>query len=616
MLSIMTHFVLRGFRGLLLVGLLANLGMPFASASNLPAPTELSVGPFLVDPLGYGERSPQFSWKLLADPEGLMQSGFQIVCASERSGLENAPDLWDSGWVSSGESTFVDYAGEPLESRDSVYWRVRYRDADGRVSEWSRVAHFEIALLDRQDWQAEWIFLPEDEPAGTPPAPYFRKTFELNEGEVVLARVYVSARGIYELQINGQRVGDDVLQPEWTDYAKRSIFGTYDVTELLREGDNALGAVLGEMWYTGVFGHGVQRNKYGEIPEFLMQLEVTFADGTRQTIVTDETWRATRTGPIVYSNIYHGERYDARLELGDWSSPGFDDKDWKSVSSNGWDDSVELWPRPHQPVRIIETRCAVSMSEAAEDRYIFDFGQNMSGWARIRVPSEPGRVYTLRFAEMLQEDGSLYTANYRAAEATDTYTCATSGEIVWEPSFTFRGFRYVELSGLPEGMEPDPGWVSGVVVHNDMPPTGSFVSSDERLNQLQSNIQWGQRSNFLAVPTDCPQRDERKGWTGDAQVFSGTANYNFNTLAFFVKWCQDLRDSQYETGAIPYWAPNFPNRPQKVSSGWGDACVIVPWNAYESFGYKRILEENYAMMRDWIRYYRESPETEGLIYRG
>ena len=260
---------------------------------------------------------------------------------------------------------------------------------------------------------------------------------------------------------------------------------------------------------------------------------------------------------------------------------------------------------------------ARSVTPSGEGRYIFDFGQDIVGWARLQAPGAPGRAYTLRFAEMLREDGQLYTENYRAARSTDVYTCKGAGVESWEPSFTFHGFRYAELDGVPEGVIPQSDWLTGIVLHNDMPPTGSFESSHPMLNQLQSNIQWGQRGNFLAVPTDCPQRDERLGWTGDAQVFCATANFNFNTLAFFVKWCTDLRDSQLENGGIPWVVPNLPELEQESSSSaWGDAAVIVPWEVYRSFGYKRILEDNYQMMVDWVRYYEEHPKTEGLIHDG
>lgn len=586
-----------------------------AMATVLTAPTELKVGPLLTDPLGYSEQVPQFSWKLPDDLPGLHQSAYQIVCASTLEKLTTEPDLWDSGWVNSSQSLFVDYEGRPLQSRERLYWRVRYKNSTGIPSEWSDPAALEMSLLERDDWQAQWIFLPEEKPEESPPAPFLRKEFSLKDKPIRTARLYASARGIYEMHVNGVRVGDDYFQPEWTDYTRRSLFVTYDVTNLLHPKTNAIGSILGEMWYAGKMGYASANNLYGDTPQLLAQLEVTYADGERQVIVTDESWKAAR-GPITFANIYDGERYDARLEFGSWSSPGFDDSAWEKVTAAPIEADIILSPRPNQPVRAIMEIRPKSVKQIGPGAYIFDIGQNMVGWARIKVPGARDHTYTLRFAEMLQDDGSLYTANYRTAESTDTYTCRGDAIEVWEPRLTFHGFRYVELSGVPDGLEPTEDWVTAVVLHNEMPPTGSFKSSHSMLNQLQSNIQWGQRGNFLAVPTDCPQRDERLGWTGDAQVFVSTANYNFDTLAFFVKWCADMRDSQHSSGSIPFFIPSFVGYEARTSTAWGDAAVIVPWEVYQSFGYRRILEDNYRMMCEWVRHYEEHEETKDYIHSG
>ena len=586
-----------------------------ASEPILPGAIDLRVGPLLENPVGYGERTPQFSWKLPPGASIDRQAAYQVVCARAPENLAGRPDLWDSGWISSEQSTFVDYAGEPLQSRDIAYWKVRYKTPEGEVSAWSPVARFEMALLDPADWQARWIYLPEEKPEETAPAPYLRRSFRVEEKPVARARVYAAARGIYELQINGERIGREHFAPEWTDYTKRLHFMTYDLTDQLQAGKNVIGGLLGEMWYAGVFGLGSASNQYGEIPELLLQLEITYADGSRQMVVTDESWRG-KTGPIVFSNIYLGENYDARLELGAWSSPGYDAAGWLEVGVKEIDSSILLEAKPNQPVRAIMEIPARSVNEPEPGRFVFDLGQNIVGWPRIKVPGEEGRTYTLRFAEMLEDNGTLYTDNYRAAKSIDTYISRGDEEETWEPRLTFHGFRYVELSGLPDGVRPDQDRVTGVVLHNDMPKTGHFASSDETLNQLQSNIEWGQRGNFLAVPTDCPQRDERLGWTGDAQVFCATANYNFDTLAFFVKWAADMRDSQRADGSIPFYAPYFPRGRQNASTAWGDAAVIVPWEVYQSFGYKRILEDNFGMMSEWLRFYEEHESTVDLIHSG
>ncbi|HSH08869.1 MAG TPA: family 78 glycoside hydrolase catalytic domain, partial [Oceanipulchritudo sp.] len=572
------------------------------------------MGPLLENALGYGERHPQLSWKL-PPLDGLAQSAYRIVCSRERGALPGQPDLWDSGWVQSGQSVFVDYDGPALHSRERVYWQVCYKDQTGTESDWSPVAWFEMALLEPSDWQAEWIYLPEENPEETAPAPHLRKEFALPGKAIRSARLYTAARGIFEVEINGQRVGNEHFSPEWTDYHKRIHFTTHEVTPFLQAGANTVGAILGEMWYAGALGYKNTGNFWGDTPELLLQLEVTLEDGTREVIASNGSWQGS-TGPVTYASLYNGENYDARLELGDWSRPGYDTGHWAAVKTKAIDPTILLEPKPNQPVRAVRELLPQTVKQLAPGSWLFDLGQNMVGWVRIAVPAKAGRTYTLRFAEMLQDDGTLYTENYRTAKSTDAYICRGDGVETWQPRLTFHGFRYVELSGVPEDLEPDAGWLTGIVLHNDMPPTGQFTSSHAMLNQLQSNIQWGQRGNFLAVPTDCPQRDERLGWTGDAQVFCATANYNFNTLAFFVKWCADMRDSQLPDGGIPFYVPTFPLDTIRSSSAWGDAAVIVPWEVYQSFGYKRILEENFDMMRAWVRHYETNPETTDLIHRG
>jgi len=590
-----------------------------STAYSSLVPFDLTVGPFLTNPLGFGDKLPLFSWKLPLNEQVKHQTAYRIVCASDPKMLSDSPDLWDSGWISSNQSLFIDYQGSPLQSRKRVYWKVRLKSGDDILSDWSDSASFELSLLNRTDWSAQWIHLHEESSDESAPPPYFRKKFALKDKPIEKARVYASAKGVFELHLNGQRVSDEYFAPEWTAYHVHSHFVTYDLTDSLKSGVNVIGAVLGETWYSGVMGLGgkdiTARNRYGKTPELLIQIEITYTDGTRQTIITDDTWRGQR-GPIIASNIYNGEHYDANQELGEWLEPNFDDHDWEHAQSKKIEPSVQLTAKPNQPIRIIEELFPQSVTEITPGTYVFDLGQNMVGWPRLKIQGCAGKTYTLRFAEMLNDDGTLYTDNYRSAKSTDSYTCKDNSFIEWEPKFTFHGFRYVELSVVPKDVAISTKTITGVVLHNDMPQTGSFVSSDNRLNQLQSNIRWGQKGNFFAVPTDCPQRDERLGWTGDAQVFCATANYNFNTLAFFEKWCSDLRDSQYENGGIPFYVPTFPLVPHQSSTGWGDACVIVPWEVYRSFGYKKILSDNYEMMVHWLRYYEEHEATKSLIHNG
>ena len=573
---------------------------------------DLRVGPLLQNPLGYGDANPQFTWRLPASEEELLQTAYRIVVSSKQETLQSDPDLWDSGKVESNASTFVDYAGKQLSSRDRVFWAVKYWDPRDRESAWSETAHFELGLLQRSDWTAKWIALPVEPSEESQPAPHFRREFALGGNQIKQARAYITALGSFELNLNGRRVSEDYFTPGWTEYKKRVHTMTFDVTPYLRSNENAIGIVLGDGWYCGKIMVN-KRTRNGAYPEVLLQLEITFADGTKQTIVSDGSWKAA-TGPILMSDHYDGEVYDAGRELGAWTEPGYDDSAWQAVARRDIDDRIDLTPKPNPPIRKRETLATVAVTEPETGKFVFDLGQNIVGWARIDVPASPGRKITLRFAEMLNEDGTLYTENYRKARSTDSYICKGDGREQWEPHFTFHGFRYVELSGLDPDIKPDASMVTGVVLYNDMEPTGSFQTSNGLLNRLQENILWGQRGNFFAVPTDCPQRDERLGWTGDAQVFCPTACFNYNALAFFAKWCADIRDAQFEDGGIPWVVPDTWPTKMVPSPAWGDAGVIVPWEVYRHFGYQRILEDNYEMMAGWIRFHQKMTKENDHIW--
>jgi alpha-L-rhamnosidase len=446
--------------------------------------------------------------------------------------------------------------------------------------------------------QAHWI---SSRVLGSPtvmaPAPYFRRSFTLKQ-PVRSAQLAITALGVYEAEINGQRVGDQVLAPGWTDYRKRVAYQVYDVTALLRAGENVLGAVLGDGWYCGYVAWK-KRQFYGERPSLLAQLRVVLGDGTAVTVGTDSTWK-TLTGPILENDLLKGEAYDARLELAGWSEPGYPAVDWQPVLTI---DGVkaELVTSAAPPVRRIQELTPIAETrpgEAAWLKRVFDLGQNFNGRVRIAVRSKRGTTLIIRHAEMLQKDCLLYTENLRGARATDYYTCRGDGLETWEPRFTFHGFRYVEVEGLQpeETLE-----LTGIVLHSDMAPTGSFECSAPMLNQLQHNIVWGQKSNFLDVPTDCPQRDERLGWTGDAQVFIRTACFNSDVRGFFYKWMQDMRDAQKATGALPPVVPD-PDATDLADGGpaWSDAIIICPWTIYLCYGDQKILEDHYDAMRRYM----------------
>ncbi|MCF7863879.1 MAG: glycoside hydrolase family 78 protein [Kiritimatiellales bacterium] len=552
-------------------------------------PYALTVGEGFTDPLGFHDATPVFSWKL---PECVIK---QTAYSLEVKGDGVA---WNSGWVESGQSVFVPYGGEPLHSRQRMEWRVRVRDEKGKELDWSKPARFELGLLSAKDWKAQWIRPAAESDPKQEAVAYLRREFPAS-GEIVRARLYVTARGLYEIWLNGEKVGNDAFVPGWTSYTKRIDTLTYDVTENLQTGTNAILAMLGTGWYAGRVGWQHDKSLFGRHPELLLQLEIAYQDGRVEKIVSDGNWKASLDGPVVASDLYDGECYDARKNCSLWGAV--------SAADLG---PERLVPKPFAPVRAMDTLATCNVTEPQPGRFVFDLGQNMVGWERIRIPVEKDKTVTIRVAEMLNPDGTLYTANYRSAKSTDSYTAAKTGTIDWQPTFTFHGFRYLELSGLPAGAKPEPGWVEGIVLYSGLPQIGTFESSHEKLNQLQRNIVWGQRGNFLDVPTDCPQRDERLGWTGDAQVFCPAAMFNQDCHAFFKSWLGSMRDDQMADGRIPNVVPDVSRRGE--SPGWMDAATIIPWEVYVRTGDTEILAENHAMMERLVGWYR-AQSVHGLI---
>jgi alpha-L-rhamnosidase len=576
---------------------------------------------YRVDPLGIDERAPRLSWVLESDGQSQTQSAYRILVAGNEEALEAEENLlWDSGKVESGRTVGVEYGGEALGSGSRCVWKVCVWDGAGNPSPYAGPAVFETGLLERSDWEGAWISAGEDpdqdfDPPtgeqyddlanGLAPSPYLRKVFSLDR-PVRRARLYATARGVYELSINGQRVGEDVLAPGWTDYDQRVQYQTYDVTQLLAEGPNVLGAVLGDGWFAGFVGFDPKHRGalYGPRPQLLAQLDVEYEDGTAEGITTDGSWRRS-TGPILFSDLLMGESYDARKEMPGWAEPGFGDSDWYGVEVEEIGDS-NLVAQPDEGIRVTEEVEAKTVTEPRDGVYVFDMGRNMVGWVRLTVEGEAGTEITLRHAEAMNPDGTIYTTNLRSARATDRYILGGGSEEVYEPRFTFHGFRYVEVTGYPG--EPPLGVVTGRVVHSATPPSGSFGCSSPMVNELQENIVWGQRGNFLSVPTDCPQRDERLGWMGDAQVFVRTASFNMDVAAFFEKWMTDVEDAQSHEGAFPDVAPLLKGSGlidlRWGAPAWGDAGVIVPWTIYRTYGDTRIIERHYDAMTRWMEYLR------------
>jgi len=459
------------------------------------------------------------------------------------------------------------------------------------------------AMMKTQFNEARWIGIAAAAEGNARPSPFLRKAFRL-AAPVRQAVLHWTALGLAEVSINGQTVGDAVLAPGWSDFRSRVQALSVDVTGFLNSGDNVLGAILGDGWYCGHMLWKGGRNHYGTEPRFLARLDLELENGERVVVLSGSDWQAA-AGAILESDLYHGETYDARRELPGWSEPGGGDGGpWEPVAVfSDYEGIIE--PKRNEPARCTETLMPVSVTPHADSSAIFDFGQNFAGVCRLRVKAPAGTKVVLHFAEMLNDNGSLYRENLRTARATDTYICRGGGVEEWTPRFTFHGFRYVGVTGL--GDNPPPDTLLGLVWHSDMPETGSFECSNPDINQLESNIRWGMRSNFLDVPTDCPQRDERLGWTGDAQVFIGTAAFHYDVSRFFEKWMCDLVDGQRADGAFPHVAPDllsvyFPPDQAFGAAAWADAGVICPWQIYRHFGNTRILEENYGAMTRWIDY--------------
>jgi alpha-L-rhamnosidase len=572
---------------------------PAAAQSGHLTPTGLRVE-YATNPLGIDAATPRLSWRSESDVRGAKQTAYRVQTAASEPDLEAGRFLWDSGRVDSDRSLFLPYGGPALASGQRVVWRVRVWDGEGEASAWSAPAWWEMGLLDASDWTAAWI-----KPAGpvdtaaARPAPMLRGAFEV-DGEVARARLYATARGLYALELNGEPVGDQVLAPGWTAYDDRIQYQTYDVTGLLRPGANALGALLADGWYRGwlTWDEGT-RNVYGEETALRAQLHVTYADGREAVFGTGGAWRATKDGPYRMADIYDGATYDARRALPGWSEPGFDDAGWDPVAIHDAD-AVALVAPQGPPMRRMEEVRPVAVTRAPNGETLVDMGQNMVGWVRLRVEGPAGTEVVLRHAEVLDPEGNLYVDNLRSADQTDRYTLAGSGEEVWEPRFTFHGFRYVGIRGWPG--EPGPDDVTGVVVYSDMGRTGTWESSDTLLDRLYGNIVWGQKGNFVDIPTDCPQRDERLGWTGDAQVFAPTAALNMDVSGFFAKWLRDLALDQRDDGAVPFVIPNVLGPGAAGTAGWSDAATVVPWTVYRAYGDTGVLEAQLPSMTAWVDY--------------
>ncbi|MGA1976578.1 MAG: family 78 glycoside hydrolase catalytic domain [Bacteroidales bacterium] len=564
------------------------------------------------NPVGIDAVIPRMSWKIYGTGNNIMQTAYSIRVASDQK-FSAGSLIWQSGKVTSYVSILVPYSGPAMASATRYFWQVKIWDNKDRESKWSGAAFWETGLLSPSGWKAKWIELEGDTNRFSP-SPHFRKDFSI-EKPIRNATVYVTSHGFYELHINGIKVGDQVLTPGWTSYGKRLQYQVYDVTAHLVKGNNTVAALLGDGWYRGTLAWGGNWAVYGKRLGLLVQLKIVYADGSEAVIISDESWKGIQDGALRMSDIYDGEVFDATKKLTGWDKPGYDDSKWSMVKIGKYNNN--LIASESVPVKKLQEIKPVRIFRTPHGDLVADMGQNMVGWVRLKVTGPRGTVVTVRHAEVLDKYGEFYTENLRSAKAQYVYTLAGTGEETYEPRFTFMGFRYVEVTGFPGTLTADN--LTGVVVHSDMQGTGTFECSSKLVNQLQHNIVWGQNGNFVDVPTDCPQRNERLGWTGDAQAFCRTAAFNYDVSAFFSKWLKDLAADQKPGGEVPVVIPDILDRQgsatAQTSAGWGDVAVIAPWTIYMVYGDKRLLETQYPSMKAWVEYIRKKA-GDGMIWKG
>jgi len=613
---------------------------------------------YLASPLGLDELHPRLSWRIESSERGEKQTAYEILVVSELGKIDS-PDLWDSEKVTNSQTVNVVYSGKPLTSRQRCFWKVKVWNTDGQPSEWSETAKWTMGLLKSDDWKADYITFRDTtaitktpSPLTLPPAHRYRKQFSASK-PIRRATIYATALGIYELHLNNQRVGDAYFTPGWTDYHQRAYYNTYDVTSLLQSGTNSLHAWVADGWYSGYVGFGlltglgtehIGRYIYGKTPAVMVQLEIEYSDSSRDTIVTDGSWQVGE-GPIQQADLLMGEFYDARKEGGASVPASRSEDSWEPAilaSENGPakatfyefrnpgpDGRVKVEGReidlgfhrppklesfPGLPVRRLQEIKPIAITSPSTNVYIFNLGQNFAGVVRLKVKGPTGTMVRLRYGEMLHPDGRLMTENLRKARATDFYILRgdPNGE-TYTPRFTFHGFQYVELTDFPG--KPDLDTITGIVMHSDTPFTSDFECSDPMVNQLFKNVVWTQRANFLDLPTDCPQRDERFGWTGDAQVYIRTATYNADVAAFYSKWLRELMESQRPSGTFPGYAP-FPfQHGMDFGTAWCDAGVICPWTIWKAYGDTRLLERCWEPMTKFIQWRQsESKDFLGVVH--
>ena len=577
--------------------------------------------------------TPRFSWNYDADAENVLQTSYRVIVASTKEKAENNQgDLWDSGVTDSQQMLYIPYGGKALQSRDRAYWKViTTATCNGKkVKAESEIKSFEISLLNQDDWEAKWIGHEFEDDVLTGhtrvAARYLRKDFSLND-EVSEARLYVSGMGVYSAYLNGREIApEELLKPTLSWFPKRVYFNTFDVTEMLNEGENAIGVILEGGRYTAIRHDlnspngwdGPEHVPHFGTPRLILQLEVTYKNGSKALIVSDETWKITNRGPIRTANEYDGETYDENFDLGNWNQAGYDDTNWLQAELVEAPEG-QLSAQPNPNITVMEKLKPIAMFQKG-DKWYLDMGQNMVGFINIKVcGQQPGDQITLRFAELLTPDSLLYTANLRGAECTDRYIVTnnakpttSNSQLNWHPMFVYHGFRYVEISGLREtpNLDDFEGWV----IYDEMPVTGSFETSNEIINAVYHNAFWGIRGNYRSMPTDCPQRDERMGWTGDHTTGCFGESYVFNNHQLYAKWLTDAEDSQWENGSLPNVIPPY-WRGYTDNMTWPGAVVTATEMLYDRFGDMEPIRQHYNALKKWMLHMKDNYITGGIMRR-
>jgi len=581
-----------------------------------PVPPFFLRSEYLINPLGLSTAAPRFSWILESAGRASRQTAYQVIVSPDAGFLERGiGDYWDSGRAESNRTWGIAYGGVPLWSGKVYFWKVRWWDEGGSVSPWSEPASFEMGLLQERDWKAKWISPQKtvefssrgNVTLGVSSGDfvqclgiYLRREFEVKE-KIRRARVYVCGLGYYELRLNGRKVGDRVLEPAQTDYNKAALYSVFDITSEVRE-KNALGVILGNGRHIKAYGYGR--------PRLILQVHLERENELVERVITDEDWK-TGYGAVLENGIYLGERTDSRLEQDGWDEPCFDDSSWPNAEVVAGPNPVS---RPMPPIRVTDRLAPRKMWSPRPEVHVFDFGQNFSGWVRLRVSGPRGRQIRVRHAELLQPDGTLNVLPNQNAEAEDVFILKGRGQEVFEPRFTYHGFRYAEVTGFPG--QPTLDNLEGCFVHSDVPKTGDFRCSHELLNRIHRNILWGQLSNLMSIPTDCPQRDERQGWLGDAHLAAEEAILNFDMAAFYSHFLEEIRLAQKEDGSLPDAVPPYVEKLYPADPAWGIAYLEIAWLLYFYYGDDRILLRHYACLKRYVDHLGRNAEGQIILKLG